>query len=190
MIKEPFLIANAQQMAYFRDLVDGGNTFQNQFVKLSNSIDLCRVNFDPIGYGYESKKYMSDGKTFNGTFDGGNNTVTGLYQHGWDLGSQYSYSMAGGGLFASVVDATIKNLNIANAEIAMECVDMGILVGYSQGNCLYENIGIFDSKIANYQRATGGVVGEVSPRRNADGSLMSKSNTHTFRNVHVGPYHF
>ncbi len=184
---DPFLIANAQQMAYFRDLVDGGNTFQNQFVKLSNSIDLCRVNFDPIGYGYESKKYMSDGKTFNGTFDGGNNTVTGLYQHGWDLGSQYSYSMAGGGLFASVVDATIKNLNIANAEIAMECVDMGILVGYSQGNCLYENIGIFDSKIANYQRATGGVVGEVSPRRNADGSLMFESNTHTFRNVHVGP---
>jgi len=64
---------------------------------------------------------------------------------------------------------------------------MGILVGYSQGNCVYENIGIYDSKIANYQRATGGVVGEVSPRRNAGGSLMETENTHIFRNIKVGP---
>ena len=184
---DPFLISNAQQMAYFRDLVDSGNTFQGQYVKLSNGIDLDDVNFDPIGYGYESKKYMPDGKTFNGTFDGGEHTISGLYQNGWELGSQYSYSMAGGGLFASVVDATIKNLKIAYADITMECVDMGILVGYSQGNCTYENIGIYDSRIANYQRATGGVVGEVSPRRNADGSLMFESNKHTFKNIEVGP---
>jgi len=184
---DPFLISNAQQMAYFRDLVDSGNTFQGQYVKLSNGIDLDDVNFDPIGYGYESKKYMPDGKTFNGIFDGGEHTISGLYQNGWELGSQYSYSMAGGGLFASVVDATIKNLKIAYADIAMECVDMGVLVGYSQGNCTYENIGIYDSRIANYQRATGGVVGEVSPRRNADGSLMFDSNKHTFKNIEVGP---
>ena len=185
--EDPYLIATAQQLAYFRDLVDGGNKFQGQFVKLNNNINLGNVNFDPIGYGYECQKYMSDGRTFNGTFDGGNNTIFGLYQNGWELGSKYSYSMAGGGLFASVVDATIKNLKILDANIVMECVDMGILVGYSQGNCIYENIGIYDSKIANYQRATGGVVGEVSPRRNADGSLMFASNTHTFKNVEVGP---
>lgn len=129
---------------------------------------------------------MTDGMTFNGTFDGADYTISGLYQNGWDLGSKYSYSMAGGGLFASVVDATIKNVKISDAHIVMECIDMGILVGYSQGNCTYENIGIYDSEIANYQRATGGVVGEVSPRRNADGSLMSTKNTHTFKNIHVG----
>lgn len=185
--EDPYLIATAQQLAYFRNLVDDGNNFQGQFVKLNNNINLDHVNFDPIGYGYESKKYMSDGRTFNGTFDGGNNAIIGLYQNGWELGSRYSYSMAGGGLFASVVDATIKNLKMEEAHIEMECVDMGILVGYSQGNCIYENIGIYDSQIANYQRATGGVVGEVSPRRNADGSLMSTSSTHTFRNVEVGP---
>ena len=184
--EDPFLIANAHQLAYFRDQVDAGNTYEGQFVKLNNSINLSHVNFDPIGYGYESKKYMDDGKTFNGTFDGGNRTITGLYQNGWELGSKYSYSMAGGGLFASVVDATIKNVKITDANIAMECVDMGILVGYSQGNCTYENIGIYHSKIANYQRATGGLVGEVSPRRNADGTLMFAENTHTFKNIDIG----
>ena len=184
--EDPFLISTAHELAYFRDLVDAGNNFAGQYVKLNNSINLSHVNFDPIGYGYECQKYMSDGRTFNGTFDGGNRTITGLYQNGWELGDKYSYSMAGGGLFASVVDATIKNLKITDANIIMECVDMGILVGYSQGNCTYENIGIYHSKIANYQRATGGLVGEVSPRRNADGSLMFAENTHTFKNIDIG----
>lgn len=184
--EDPFLISTAHELAYFRDQVDAGNTYAGQFIKLNNSINLGHVNFDPIGYGYECQKYMSDGRTFNGTFDGGNRTITGLYQNGWELGSKYSYSMAGGGLFASVVDATIKNVKITDANIAMECVDMGILVGYSQGNCTYENIGIYHSKIANYQRATGGLVGEVSPRRNADGTLMFDENTHTFKNIDIG----
>ena len=183
---DPYLITNADQLAYFRNQVDGGNTFVGQYVVLNNSIELSNVNFDPIGYGYECDKYMTDGMTFNGTFDGNNKTIFGLHQNGWDLGEKYSYSMAGGGLFASVVDATIKNVKISGANIVMECVDMGILVGYSQGNCTYENIGIYNSKIANYQRATGGVVGEVSPRRNADGSLIATENTHTFKNINVG----
>lgn len=184
--EDPYLIANAHQLAYFRDQVDAGVNYAGQYIKLNNSINLGHVNFDPIGYGYECEKYMPDGKTFNGTFDGGNRTITGLYQNGWDLGDLYSYSMAGGGLFASVVDATIKNLKISDANIVMECVDMGILVGYSQGNCTYENIGIYHSAIANYQRATGGLVGEVSPRRNADGTLMFSENTHTFKNIDIG----
>ena len=187
---DPYLIANAQDLAYFRDLVDGGKTFQGEYVKLNNNIQLsgdpAKVNFDPIGYGYECQKYMSNGRTFNGTFDGDNHSISGLYQNGWDLGDQYSYSMAGGGLFASVVDATIKNLKMDEANIVMECVDMGILVGYAQGNCTFENIGIYDSKIANYQRATGGVVGEVSPRRDANGKVIGES-VHTFKNVEVGP---
>ena len=39
---------------------------------------------------------------------------------------------------------------------------MGILVGYSYGNCTYENISVSNSIIANYQRYTGGIVGEVN----------------------------
>ena len=164
-----FTLTTAEQLAGFRDLVDGGNTFAGKTVKLGVDIDLKIegddgefVSFDPIGYGYNT--------VFSGTFDGGNHTIYNLYQNGWELG--YSYGTQGGGLFASVVDATIKNLVISDADIVMECVDMGIVVGYAYGTCTFENIVITNSTIANYNRYTGAVVGEVN-------------GTHTFTNVTV-----
>lgn len=165
-----FTLTTAEQLAGFGKLVDEGNTFEGKTVKLGANIDLyCAgndgepVSFNPIGYGYNT--------VFKGTFDGQDYVIDNLYQNGWALG--YAYSTEAGGLFASVVDATIKNLTINNAKIVMECVDMGILVGYSYGNCTYENIYIANSTIANYQRYTGGVVGEVN-------------GTQTFKNVDVG----
>ncbi len=164
-----FTLTTAEQLAGLADLVDAGNTFEGKTIKLGNAIDLYLedengelVSFDPIGYGYDI--------VFKGTFDGQGHTIKNLYQNGWSLG--FSYGTQGGGLFASVVDATIKNINIDNAEVVMECVDMGVLVGYSYGNCTYENITVSNSLIANYQRYTGGVVGEVN-------------GTQTFKNVDV-----
>ncbi len=162
-----YVIESAECFAGFRYLVDNGITsFEGKTVKLGLDIDLGGYNFDPIGYGYAS----DGGKVFRGTFDGQHHTIYGLYQNGWDLG--YSYGTQGGGLFASVVDATIKNLAISDANIVMECVDMGIVAGYAYGNCNFENIVITNSKIANYNRYTGGVVGEVN-------------GTHTFKNITI-----
>ena len=164
-----FELTTAEQLAGFADLVDGGETFAGKTILLQNNLDLKvldengeNISFDPIGYGY--------GIVFKGTFDGGGHTISNLYQNGWALG--LDNSTEGGGLFASVVDATIKNLNIDNAEIVMECIDMGIVVGYSYGTCHYENINITNSLIANYNRYTGGVVGEIN-------------GTQTFKNVDV-----
>ena len=164
-----FTLMSAEALAGFGKLVDEGNTFEGKTVKLGADIDLYlldeneeKVSFNPIGYGYNV--------VFKGTFDGQGHTISNLYQNGWALG--YSYSTEAGGLFASVVDATIQNLNIDGAEIVMECIDMGIVVGYSYGNCAYENITVTNSSIANYQRYTGGVVGEVN-------------GTQTFKNVDV-----
>lgn len=164
-----FVITTAEQLAGLAKLVDDGNTFEGKTIKLDKDLDLYvegengeLVSFDPIGYGYDI--------VFKGTFDGQGHTINNLYQNGWSLG--LSYGTQGGGLFASVVDATIKNINIDNAEVVMECVDMGVLVGYSYGNCTYENILIKNCSIANYNRYTGGVVGEVN-------------GTHTFNNVDV-----
>ncbi len=164
-----FVITTAEQLAGLADLVDGGNNFAGKTIKLGADVDLYvmgandePVSFDPIGYGYDV--------VFKGTFDGQGHTISNLYQNGWALG--LDYSTEGGGLFASVVDATIKNLTIDNAEIVMECIDMGTLVGYSYGTTSYENITVKNSVIANYNRYTGGVVGEVN-------------GTQTFKNVDV-----
>ena len=167
----PYLIANADQLAYFRNEVDGGRTFDNEFVKLTANIYLSNVNFDPIGWGYEYNDWNvgdQTGKPFKGTFDGNGKTIFDLYQNGWDMinvgtGEAYTYTNCGFGLFAAAADATFKNLNIYGAYVRVECVETGILVGLSQGNCTYENINIHNSKIANYQRPTGGLIGEISP---------------------------
>ncbi|MBQ3569218.1 MAG: hypothetical protein IJA20_00945 [Methanocorpusculum sp.] len=142
--------------------VDLGNDYYGKTVTLTADLDLEkydsngeRVSFDPIGYGYNV--------VFKGTFDGQGHTIKNLYQNGWALG--LDYSTEGGGLFASVVDATIKDLNVDNADIVMECIDMGVVVGYSYGNCVYENIKVTNSRIQNYNRYTGGVVGEVNGKQ-------------------------
>ncbi|MBR2053429.1 MAG: hypothetical protein IJ968_00890, partial [Clostridia bacterium] len=171
-----FVLTTAEQLAGFGKLVDEGNTFEGKTVKLG--VDMCLggcddpshkytedeepVSFDPIGYGYNV--------VFNGTFDGQNHTINNMYQNGWALG--LDYSTEGGGLFASVVDATIMNLTIKDPEIVMECIDMGALVGYSYGTSTYKNITIDGGVVANYNRYTGGVVGEVN-------------GTQTFENVDV-----
>ena len=182
-----FTLTTAEQFAGFRDLVDGGNTFTGKTVKLGADIDLTNKPFDPIGFGYA--KDVENDTVFKGTFDGAGHTVYNLYQNCWELDpdktnySTYTYSTAGAGLFASIKNATIKNIAISGAEIVFECVDMGILVGYAQGTCHFENIVITNSKIANYNRYTGGVVGEVS--YGPYGIDTSLGYSHTFKNITV-----
>ena len=187
-----FTLTTAEQFAGFRDLVDAGNTFEGKTVKLGVDIDLNNKPFDPIGFSYT---YDRESDTaFMGTFDGGNHTVYNLYQNCWELDPDktnygtYTYSTAGGGLFASIEGneenpVVIKNLAISGAEIVFECVDMGIVVGYAQGVCHFENIVVTNSNIANYNRYTGGVVGEVS--YGPYGTDTFKGYSHTFKNITV-----
>ena len=164
-----FEIFNADQLAGLGKLVDEGNTFAGKTVTLCLDVklsdgshsDTACISFNPIGFGYAYD--TTNGKAFEGTFDGNGNTVYGLYQNCWQMGADtYTYSTAGGGLFASVNNATIKNLTMDNAYIVMECIDMGTVVGYAQGDCTFENIVVKNSTLANYQRYTGGAIGEVS----------------------------
>ncbi len=192
--EDPYIIANASQLAYFRDQVDAGiDDYEGKHVKLANNIFLNHEAefsnlFDPIGWGYGYSGHNRNneaGKVFRGTFDGDNYAIHGLWQNGWDLesktGTDYTYTNCGGGLFASVENATIKNLRMIDAVVTFECVEIGIVVGLAQGNCTFENISIYDSKIANYQRPAGGVVGEVSPSRDENGT--AKASTITFNDI-------
>ena len=197
---DPYLIANASQLAYFRDIVDGkveswtdDTSFDGKYLKLTSNIFLNHEGefnnlFDPIGWGYSYAPYNrdgADGKVFKGTFDGGNYSIHGLWQNGWDLedktGTDYTYTNCGGGLFASAENATFKNLGLIDFVVTYECVEEGLLVGLAQGNCTFENIYVFDSKIANYQRPVGGIVGEISPSYTADGTAIEC--TFNFKNI-------
>ena len=189
----PYTIATADQLAGFGAIVDGTaegvaqDSFDGKTVQLGADIDLSGgVSLNPIGCGYVSGVSNSggvEGRAFKGTFDGQNHTISNLYQNGWDIGLEYCN--LGGGLFASIANGTVKNLTITGADIRMECVELGILVGLSQGECTYDNITIMNSKIANYQRATGGLIGEVSALNGGE-EVTTISNVHIASNVTVG----
>ncbi len=185
-----YTINAADELAGFGRIVDGTaegievDNFKGKIVKLGGDIDLKgTVSFNPIGCGYVNGTKNSNsvtGAAFEGTFDGQNHVIRNLYQNGWELG--LSYCTLGGGLFASVCDATIKNLTMVNANIVMECVEQGVIAGLAQGNCTFENINIYGCSVANYQRATGGVVGEVSwGKDTAEDAVF----THTFTNINI-----
>ena len=170
-----YTISNADQLAGFGAIVDGTaqdiaqDNFAGKTVKLANNIYLSNQLFDPIGWGYVNTGWNrdgADGKVFQGTFDGNGKTIFDLYQNGWDLeektGTDYTYTNCGFGLFAAASNATFKDLTINGAYVRVECVEAGVLVGLSQNNCTYQNIGIHNAKIANYQRPAGGLIGEVS----------------------------
>lgn len=203
-------IANANQFAAFRNIVDGGyydkstdqwtwkevaqDSFEGQKITLIADINLNGHLFDPIGWGYDNASWNRGGvagKVFKGHFDGGNNTIYGLYQNGWDLDpdkvnySNYTYTNCGFGLFAAALDATFENLNIDGADIRVECVETGVLVGLAQGNCTFRNINILGCRAANYQRPVGGVVGEVSPKMVDGVAQEGDASKHTFDNVYV-----
>ena len=191
--KAEFEIFNADQLAAFGAIVDGTaegiaqDSFAGKTIKLCNDINLGGDGegngehcFKPIGTGYD------DNHAFMGTFDGNGCTITGLYQNGWDLEAagkgDYTYTTLGGGLFAYAKNATFKNLTLDKAYVVMECIDMGALVGYAYGECHFENIFVTNSIIANYNRYTGGVVGEVGGGADSDDE---DTYTHTFVNVDV-----
>lgn len=165
-----FELTTADQLAGLGAIVDGtaegieADTFGGKIIKLGADINLSGgYSLNPIGCGYADSSINSkgvEGRVFSGTFDGCGYTISGLYQNGWEIG--LSYCNLGGGLFASLKDATIKNLTISGAEIVMECVEMGVLAGLVQGSCTFDNINIYGCSIANYQKATGGLIGEVS----------------------------
>ena len=166
-----FELSTAEQFAGFASLVDNGNTFEGKTVKLKKDLDLRAydevatvdgeesepqiIPFNPIG------SYRKD-KPFKGTFDGNGKTISNLSQNTWELDTGYYYGDLGLGLFGLVQGATIKNLTIDGADISGESAICGIVAGCAYGDCTFENITVSNSKGADYQYYSGGIVGWAS----------------------------
>ena len=107
---KPYLISNAAQLAAFATAVDGGKTYEGEYVALGADIDLKDIdNWNPIG--------TENGTThiFNGTFDGKGHTISNLKIDAPDEDDE-SYH----GLF-SILDneAVVKNLNVIEVSISV-----------------------------------------------------------------------
>lgn len=104
-------IGNLDQLKFFRDAVNDGNSFKGQTVKLTTSIDLNNEEWTPIG---------KNGATFQGTFDGQGNTVSNLYIN--------TPTQSDVGFFGFTQSGEIKNLTIENANVT-GYLDVGAVAG-------------------------------------------------------------
>ena len=123
-------ISSANDFAQFAYMVNEGINFGGKTVKLEGSFDLSTHYWTPMGYWAQN----NDGKSFNGTFDGNGQTISGVKISEGD-GSLYQ------GLFGQVGQAgTVKNLKLANSYVKADSY-VGGIVGYNYGtitNCLVD----------------------------------------------------
>lgn len=111
-------IGNLDQLKFFRDAVNDGNSFKGQTVKLTTSIDLNKEEWTPIG---------KNGAPFQGTFDGQKNTVSNLKITRET--SNFAENCGIGFFGYTNAPATITNLTINNVDITGSLY-IGAVVGY------------------------------------------------------------
>ena len=109
----PYEINDPSQLALLAKQVNEGNVYSGKYFSLLCDIDLCDIEWTPIGNGTYG---------FEGIFDGNGHTVKNLKI---SVGAFYDRSYTEqitvkgyvSGLFGACTDAVIQNLNISGAEI-------------------------------------------------------------------------
>ena len=156
-----FTLNSAEQIAGLAELVDSGNTFEGKTIILDRDLDLGvigengnKIGFNPIGH-------SSNGKSFNGTFDGQGHTISNMYEQsnlddkngGWLYEGEYY------GLFAYTKGATIKNVTIADAYVSSGRNEAACVVGNAV-DTVFSDINIKNSTLIAYNNSAGGVASE------------------------------
>lgn len=104
--EEPWLIENAEQLAYLAQQVNNGTDYQREHFLLVSDLDLRGKEWTPIG---------TDGKLFWGGFDGGGHTITGMTI----TGKEASYVGLFGECHNFTADSSyIKSVTVKGANIS------------------------------------------------------------------------
>jgi len=183
---DPYIIANADQLAYFGKVVGGMDgytqkTFDGEYVKLVADINLgygvenhTYRMFHPIGYYFNENYDLGNGKigvysavySFEGTFNGNGHTIANFYHNTWEIKGDYNegypansnYYKDAMGLFGYVVNGKIENLTVDNFSSDGEFTPTGVIAAYAV-NSAFENIAITNCNPRVYNTGNGGIVG-------------------------------
>ena len=104
-----FTISTAEQLAGLAQLVNGGTDFSGKTITLTADIDLTGREWTPIGKDNYSR--------FNGTFDGGGHTISGMYINKDVTSGTGSVYL---GLFGYVGEGTVKELTVTGSVIGCD----------------------------------------------------------------------
>lgn len=158
----PFQIANAAQLAWFRDYVNGtytpadgetATTHDKACAILTDNIDLSTVCSATLGSWTPIVDYQ-------GTFNGNLKTIANLY-----IRATTDYV----GFFSRLfLDANIKDLSFSNVDINNTGQNTGTLAGYLQESQNISRIAVLSGSVTGSSYYTGGIVGLVAMAKLAD----------------------
>ena len=156
-----FTLDSAEQIAGLAELVDSGNTFEGKTIILDSDLDLGVIGENGNNIGFNPIGHSSNGKSFNGTFDGQGHTISNMYEQsnlddkngGWLYEGEYY------GLFAYTNGATIKNVTIADAYVSSGRNEAACVVGNAV-DTVFSDINIKNSTLIAYNNSAGGVASE------------------------------
>lgn len=151
-ISDPYMINTIEQFKYFREQVNLGNDFINQYIVLNTNINVTESIWKPIGS--RSRKFM-------GNFDGNGMTISGILKA--------TYDVEVFGFFGYTLYGTISNLNIAAeidaSNVAPEATSyIGAVVGRCDGsmiNCTNSGL-VQGPKAASRSVRIGGLTASLS----------------------------
>lgn len=194
--KNPYTIEKASQLALLAQEVNAGTDYKEKYISLDCDLDLQNREWTPIGNGINS---------FNGIFDGNDHTISNLkITNGFEFTAKYPHGESAEcttGLFGSCYDATVKNITINKASVAIQnitvptAVRVGVLIGtiHSDSSAEISNVTVTDADITGAfhldnsftSLRVGGIIGSLYG--NNDSSIkMNNINSDTTVSIENG----
>lgn len=145
-----FHLTTAEQLAGLAKIVNGGNTMAGKTMYLDADLDLAGHEWTSIG------QDAMGAPTFSGTFDGQNHYIANLTSRKTDYARH--------GLFGDISDATLKNVNLLNADVysANGFLVEGILADWADNSTVQNcyTSGRVESAAGN--KLLGGLIGQCT----------------------------
>lgn len=135
-VGNPYIITKAEELAWFRDQVNGGN--KKICAKIADNVEV--IDLKNFCHAADASKKIDEqswvpignsNKPYQGTFDGNGKTITNLY---------INASQVNMGLFGYTYGGTIKNLTFEYANVTNTNNYAGVLVGEAFWGSTLQNI--------------------------------------------------
>ena len=154
-VGNPYIITKAEELAWFRDQVNGGN--KKICAKIADNVEV--IDLKDFCHAADASKKIDEqswvpignsNKQYQGTFDGNGKTITNLY---------INESQDNMGFFGYTYGGTIKNLTFEYANVTNTNNYAGVLVGKASGGSTLQNIKISNTCQIKGGQYTGGIAG-------------------------------
>lgn len=149
--EDPYRISTLEQLKAFRDSVNGGESYQNKYIRLTADLDLGYEEWEPIGG-------AGTGNRFAGIFDGDGHTISNLKI---TRGLENTAANNNVGLFGACASpATLQNMTLENVDVQGSlCV--GAVLGDSQtSSSTISNVHVTGSVRVRGWWYVGGILGK------------------------------